>query len=283
MIGQPDEARIAVIIPCFRDGPLLGAAIESVREEEPVEIVVVDDASDDAPTHAALERLEAEGVTVIRQAKNLGLGPTRNAGLRQTNAAFVFPLDADDLAVAGALGRMADRLEARPEAGVCFGEYLEFGDSELVRTVPEELDPYRVAYTNEYPVSALFRRTVLEAAGGWSTMTVKGYEDWHLWMTLAERGETGVHLGAGLPTYRRRLHGERMLTAAKSSHAGIYSQLRRDHPRLFADLAEHRRRSRLSPVRKALYPLVYGGRRRRSWEPRVKAMLDRAGIWTLRR
>lgn len=102
-------------------------------------------------------------------------------------------------------------------------------------------------------------------------------------MTLAERGARGVHAGHGVLTYRRRLHGSRMLTRAKASHKQAYSWLREEHPRLFGDLPVHRRRSALSPLRKVLYPIVYGERSRRPWELRAKAILDRSGIWTLRR
>ncbi|HWI07912.1 MAG TPA: glycosyltransferase family 2 protein [Solirubrobacteraceae bacterium] len=273
--------RVAVIIPCYEDGELAAGAVASVREREPVELVVVDDGSRDAPTLAALERLEAQGVRVIRHDDNRGLAQARTTGLHATSAPFVFPLDADDEAVAGVLAAMATRLENEPWADVCFGDYFEFGQLELVRAVPSELDPYRLAFTNEYPVSAMFRRSVLEAVDGWRP--IDAYEDWHLWMTLAERGTRAIHLGPGHITYRRRLHGSRMLTAARRVHPQLYARLRREHAQLFDDLPAHRRRSTLSLQRKLLYPVVYGGRTRFAWEGRVKTLLDRAGVWTMRR
>jgi len=279
--ASTDGARIAVIIPCYRDGELLPEAIASVSEEESLEVVVVDDASDDEATRLALEQLSTASVTVARHERNLGVAAARNTGLGATRARYVFPLDADDLAASGVLGQMADRLDENPEAEVCFGDYREFGSSELLRQVPGHIDPYRLLYTNEYPVSALYRRTALEAVGGWAALPA--YEDWHLWMSLAERGATGVHMGPQTVTYRRRLHGERLLTRAKFNHRRLYLRLRQDHPRLSGDMREHRRRSSLSRRRKLLYPLVYGGRPRFSWEARVKTLLDRSGIWTLRR
>jgi glycosyltransferase involved in cell wall biosynthesis len=275
------EHRIAVVIPCYRDGELAAEAVESVQEREPVELVVVDDGSDDAATKAVLAQLETRGVRVVRHETNLGLPEARRTGVRVTSARYLFPLDSDDLAVPGMLGLMADRLDGDPAAVVCFGDYAEFGSHELIRAVPAQIDAYRIAYTNEYPVSALFRRTVLEEIGAWKP--IGAYEDWHLWMTLAERGLKGVHLGVGIITYRRRLHGDRMLTLAKLAHRRLYRKLRDDHPRLFGELSAHRRRSRLHPVRKVLYPVVYGGRPRFAWERRVKTALDRLGIWTLRR
>jgi glycosyltransferase involved in cell wall biosynthesis len=276
-------ARIAVIIPCYHDGELAAETVASVREQEPIELVVIDDGSDDAPTKAALDRLESDRVRVVRHEHNLGLSAARSTGLRVTNAPFVFPLDADDLAVPDVLGQMADRLDEHPEAGVCYGDYAQFEALDRVRTVPARIDPFRLAYTNEYPVSALFRRSVLESVGAWHE--IEAYEDWYLWMTLAERGVTGVHFGFGLVTYRHRVHVDtvRMLATARTFHQRLYSRLRADHPRLFDELPAHRRRSPLHPIHKRLYPVVYGRRPRFSWDYRVKNLFERLGIWTVQR
>jgi glycosyltransferase involved in cell wall biosynthesis len=282
--GRP---RVAVFVPCFNDGRTVRETIESIQESEPVELVLVDDGSDDPATRTVLAELEAEGVRVIRHEANRGLIEARMTGLAATTAPFVLPLDADDCMIPGALGLMADMLDAHPEAAACFGDYLEFGDWELVRAVPETLDPYRVAYTNEYPVTSLFRREALEELDGWRRPgELISYEDWLLWMKLAGRGAQVVHLGPGRLTYRRRLHAgqrARMLDIGKAQHRKIYKQLRDANPELFSNLREHRRRSNLSPLRKLLYPVLYGGRTRLPFERRVKRLLDRAGVWTLRR
>ena len=275
--------RIAVIIPCFNDGEIVTEAVASLKGvAEPLEVLIVDDGSTDAATLAVLDELEAGGSGVLHQ-QNTGLSGARNAGVAATTAPYVFPLDADDLAVPATLVAMADLLDGAPDAAVAYGDYTEFGSiEEIVRATPEWLDPYRLAYTNEYPVSALFRRTALEEVNGWAAIRY-GYEDWDLWISLAERGARSVHAGPGAITYRRRLHGERMLTEAKRRHRELWRTIKSRHPRLYAEIGEHRRRSDLSPLRKALYPLVYGGRPRYAWERRAKRLLDRAGVWTLRR
>jgi glycosyltransferase involved in cell wall biosynthesis len=268
-----------VVIPCYNDGPFLADAVGSVRTDG-VETVVVDDGSTDPATRRALDDIAREDVTVVRQA-NSGLSAARMAGVRAAAAPYIYNLDADDLGVRSALETMADRLDSDPDAAVCYGDYEEFGDSELIRLVPPRIDPYRLAYANEYPVTAMFRRSALQAADGWRHLGA-GYEDWRLWMTLAERGFKGIHAGPGVITFRRRVHGERMLAAAKEDHRALYRALRREHPALFANLAAHRRASDLSVARKLLYPVIYGGRPRFRFERHVKAWLDRRGIWTLR-
>lgn len=281
MDGDP---RIVVIIPCFNDGRFLRGALASLAGAEPLEILVVDDHSTEPETRRVLEELETHGTRVIHHDRNRGVAAARTTGLRASRARYVFPLDADDVAEPASLSRMADMLDSHPEAGVCFGDYREFGDSEVVRAVPDWLDPYRIAYTNEYPVSSMYRRSRLEEVGGWPVRDRQPmFEDWDLWMDLAINGERGIHLGVGNVVYHRRLHGTRQLQRGKKRYGQLYRRMRADHPELFGRLREHRRASDMSRPRKLLYPLVYGHRPRMSFEPRIKALLDRAGVWTLRR
>ena len=180
---------------------------------------------------------------------------------------------------------MADMLDREPSAAVCLGDYVEFGSQNAVRAVPYGIDPYRLAYTNEYPVSALFRRSALEAVGAWPAggFAEPAYADWNLWIALAESGARAVHRGDAEVTFYKRFHEGRMLDAARRRHHEMYRALRRAHPGFFGSLGEHRRSSDLNLVRKLLYPLVYGSRPRLPFERRVKLSLDRLGIWTLRR
>ena len=121
-------ARVCVIVTCHGEGPLLKEAVRSVRESKPVELVVVDDASGDDTTQGALRQLEAGDLRVLRQEVNGGVASARTRGLAETSARFVYPLDADDLALPGVLARMADALDADPGAAACVGDIIEFGE-----------------------------------------------------------------------------------------------------------------------------------------------------------
>jgi len=277
--------RIAVLIPCFEDGEFIETTVKSIREDEPIEIVVVDDGSTGELTLAALDRLEESGVAVIRHDDNRGVSAARNTALASSHAPFVFPLDADDLAIAGRLGEMANRLELESDAAVCYGDFLEFGRHLLLRAVPGRIDPYRLAYANEYPPAALFRRTALERVGGWHRVWdgLDARSDWGLWMSLAEEGARGLHFGSRVPTYLYRVHEPRLAMRGRRYHQEIYEGLRAAHPGLFGRVSTHRRESDLAPVRKLLYPAIYGRRALRPWEaePHVKRVLDKLGLWTL--
>jgi glycosyltransferase involved in cell wall biosynthesis len=278
-----DRARVAVVVPSHEDGELAVETVHSVAEEESVEIVVVDQGSAERPTLQALAALESDGYRVVRLAANEGPARARNAGTESTRAPYVFVLDPGDLAVPGTLGRMADELDKSPDAGACVGNYEEVQVRSLVRTVPRQLDPYRVAFTNEYPPSALFRRTALETVGGWKRLIseLDARADWNLWMSLAERGLQGAHIGDGELTYLRRMHAGRLAWAGRSYNLRFYAAMREQHPGLFERLREHRAASDLSALRARLYPIVYGRRPRVKAETIVKSAMDKLGIWTL--
>ena len=279
------KPRVAVIVPCLDAGRLVLETVASLAESEPLEVVVVDDASQDAETLDALAELEAGGgVQVLRRATTGGAARSRTDGLHATVAPFVFPLDADDLALPGRIASAANRLDAEPGAAACVGDYEEFGErGSIIRAVPEALDPYRVAFTNEYANTSLFRRTALERVGGWRDPlpSQHGYEDWNLWMDLAQAGERVVHLGEVI--YRRRMHSPGLDLQARRRHAEIYRALRAGHPDLFGDRGVNRRRSTLSPVRKVVYPTLYGERRLLRYAQFTKPLLDRIGFWTPQR
>jgi glycosyltransferase involved in cell wall biosynthesis len=279
------DPRVTVLVPCFNDGRLLPQTLASLDDSIEYELVVVDDCSDDPETQRVLAELEARGTHVLHHTENRGVAAARNTGLAATSAPFVFALDADDLAVRGALPAMVDTLERHPDAVLAYGDYREFGDQDLLRAVPDKIDAYRLMYTNEYPQTAVLRRSFIESLGGWRTTRVDFgfYEDWDLWMTVAESDFPAQYMGRGFETYRKRVHGPRLLDAAKRNHVPIYKTMRDTHPALFANVRSHRARSDLSPARRALYPIVYGRRRRFAFEPKLKGLLDRMGVWTLRR
>ena len=267
------EPRVAVVIPCFDDGPLVGEAVDSVQEDEPVEIVVVDDGSSDPDTVQRLLALERRGVRVLRQS-NGGPGVARTAGLHATAAPYVYPLDADDCLEPGALAALADELERRPDAGFVWGDYVLFGEYDGRYRSPDGWLPWTLTYVNPYPVSSLFRRDVLERAEGWQG---NGYEDWDLWLRLAGQGVGGARVDRVV--YRRRLHGDgRVQVLARSRHRELYATLRRRNADVFEARARLRASERPAAWKVALYPLLFGWRR--VVPARVEAALQR---WMMRR
>ena len=252
MEGNNGRASVAVVIPCFNDGATLMEAVDSARDQDRLaELIVVDDGSTDPTTIAVIERLEATGVRVIHQV-NEGPAPARMAGVRAAHADYVFPLDADDLVAPGALRRLSDLLDRHLEAAAAWGSIKSFGHLEHVHRSRPTLDPWQVSYQNHLPVCSLYRRSALLEVGGWQLRG--GYEDWDLWMSLAERGWRGV----GIPevTAHYRAQAGRRLSRSAQRHPERLARLRARHPTLFAERRRNRRSSPAPLVLKLAFPVI---------------------------
>jgi glycosyltransferase involved in cell wall biosynthesis len=232
------DVRIAVIVPCFNDGGTVEETVASVKASgDTVELVVVDDGSTDQASADAFNRLEAAGVRVVHQA-NTGLAGARNAGLAATTAPYVYPLDADDLLVPGALDRLAAALDADRHAVVAWGDLEVIGDASSVRLSAPSLDPWLLSHIDLIPQASLLRRGTLEAVGGWQPRA-PGYEDWDLWLSLAERGWDGIYVPGVVFRHRREATGQR----SAGREGELEEILRLHHADLYARRSELWRRS----------------------------------------
>jgi glycosyltransferase involved in cell wall biosynthesis len=84
--GQP---LVSVVVPCFNHGRYLPECVEAILDQnyEPIEVIVVDDASTEPDTINALQAIESrERVRVLRQLQNSGPSAARNRAIRPTAA-----------------------------------------------------------------------------------------------------------------------------------------------------------------------------------------------------
>lgn len=108
---------LSVLIPACNVAAHVEAMLHSVlaQADEGVEIVVIDDASNDA-TPAIVDRIAAAhpGLRLIRHPCNLGVAATRNHLLDAARGRYVWFVDADDLVLSGALAHARRLLETTP-------------------------------------------------------------------------------------------------------------------------------------------------------------------------
>jgi glycosyltransferase involved in cell wall biosynthesis len=250
-VGE-NRGSVAVVIPCFNDGATLVDAVASARGQDVrVEIIVVDDGSTDSATIALIELMETDGIRVIRQV-NEGPAPARMAGVRATGADYIFPLDADDLVAPHGLDRLADLLDLNPDVAAASGSIQSFGDLEHIHRSRPTLDPWQVSYQNHLPICSLYRREAVLEVGGWQLPG--GYEDWDLWMSLAERGWKGIGIPQVTALYRTQ--SGRRLSRSSARHAERMTRLHARHPSLVAARRRNRRSSPAPRLLKVALPAI---------------------------
>jgi len=206
MTTSSPRPSVSVVIPCFNQARYLPAAVASVRAQTcapSVECLVVDDGSIDETADVASHL----GVAVVRQG-NAGVSAARNAGLAATRGDLVVFLDADDELLPEAIGAEVDALHAHPDAAAVVGRCLPI-DAEG-RAVACEYhgvdagDLYREWLPRNFvwtPGAALFRRTALEAIGGFP-IDLGPAADYAVYLRLARTSRV-VFLPRPLVRYRQ--------------------------------------------------------------------------------
>ncbi len=193
---------VSVMIGVYNAAPYLGEAIESVlgQDYRPLELIVVDDGSDDGSGEVAQRYPE---VRYVYQA-NAGNGAARNRAVEIAKGEFFAFLDADDRFTPGKLTRQMRVLLADPELDMVFGHVREFVSPELdaeTRKLIRPPAPDPMPWTA--PNLMLIRRSSFDRVGPFSTSVRVGVTvDW-----FARASEAGLRYEI-LPevVLERRLH-----------------------------------------------------------------------------
>lgn len=185
--------KVSVIIPTRNRCELLGHAVESARNAgSDVEVIVVDDASEDATPDVCADLSTRGLIHYIRTSRRLGVGGARNAALLSSTAPYISFLDDDDRRLPGSLDKQIRRLEAQPDAGMIYGQTF-YGDENGHATndfypehCPEGDLLWELLRWNFIPCPAVvFRRSCLTRIGMLEE-EASGIEDWDLWVRIAE-------------------------------------------------------------------------------------------------
>jgi glycosyltransferase involved in cell wall biosynthesis len=190
--------RIAVIIPAYQSAGTIRTTLTTLFQQTrlPDEVIVVNDGSTDALRDALQPWIEK--ITYIEQQQQ-GAPVARNVGFQASTAEYIVFLDADIRLEATMLDRLADALNDHPEAAFAYPDF-RFGWKHF------HLAPYsyeRLRQMNYIHTSAMIRRT---AFPGFDP-ALRKFQDWDLWLTIAERGGHGVWVNQLLYTVTQRKHG----------------------------------------------------------------------------
>jgi glycosyltransferase involved in cell wall biosynthesis len=201
------EKRISVIIPTYQHARTIAATLDSVfsQTRHADEVIVVNDGSTDG-TEAVLAKY-AGRVRVITQ-ENRGGNPARNAGFEASTGDYVLFCDADVIMRPDMLERMADLLDAHPEAGYVYGGF-RFGWKKF-RSFP--FSETRLRRMNFIHTTSLIRRADFPGFDP----AIRRLQDWDVWLTMLERGKPGLFVDEELFVIQDE-HGRRGISQWRPS------------------------------------------------------------------
>jgi len=221
-MGLRQVSVVSVVVPTRNRAHLLPDTLESIRDAgTDLEIIVVDDASDDQ-TQAVCAR--ERDVHYVRLERNRGTAFARNVGIAHSSADLIAFVDDDDLRLPGSIARQVERLGQFPEAALIHGRAL-IGESRYGlptgSVVPETCAEgdlfWALIEANAIATpTVIARKRLIEEVGLFDT-ELRTMEDYDLWVRLAERRQI-VALDEPVAIYRSRTVSSGQKTSNRVAH-----------------------------------------------------------------
>lgn len=148
---------VSLIMPCYNAGAYLKDAVASVFQQKadcPLELIIVNDASTDAGTQAALRFIEREWaphlpIKIVHNERNLGPSAANNVALQHASYDYIIPVDSDDMLMPphktrgdkGYIQRVFDAFAQNPQLDIVICDVLNFGHFESEHKFPRHFSP----------------------------------------------------------------------------------------------------------------------------------------------
>ncbi|MDQ1708072.1 MAG: hypothetical protein QOJ88_1283 [Pyrinomonadaceae bacterium] len=220
MTPQKDPL-LSVVMPVYNALPFLDASVESILNQtcHDFEFVIFDDASSDGSGERLHEWARRDPrIKLHRSEKRLGLSGSSNAVVANSRAEIVARMDADDIAHPDRLQRQLEVIAPAPDVAV-IGTLCDGIDN--VGRVVRPRDRWRLVRRSAYiPFphgSAMFRRTVFDAVGGYHEKADGGGEDQDLFARMAAQGRV-LTLPDVLYSYRYHSSNATLFNGTRAVH-----------------------------------------------------------------
>lgn len=231
--------RVSVIMPCYNDGKYIMEAVKSVESQTypELELIIVDDGSDDSYTLKVLGEISIPWAKVIRVKKS-GPSNARNVGISAASGTMILPLDSDDTIDSSYIEKAVKTMEANPNVGVVYCQADLFGEKQGRWNLPDySLD--KMLLDNIVFVTALFYKADWEKVGGFHSDMVHGMEDYDFWLSILELDKDIYQIPEVLFHYRIK---PKSRTTSFANDISIVQQTYRDiymhHQKLYTKYAD---------------------------------------------
>jgi glycosyltransferase involved in cell wall biosynthesis len=180
-------------MPCYNAGAYLQQAVASVLNQSlrDVELIIVDDGSDDGSVDVAATLVERHrGRIALLRTNRQGPYPARNTGLSSATGEFIAFLDADDYWAGDFLAKLHSAL-AGTNAALAYCGWQNVGATDRTNEpyVPPDYEQgdkteLLLRAASPWPIhAALVRRSAIDEVGGFDT-SLPTCMDYDLWLRI---------------------------------------------------------------------------------------------------
>jgi len=232
-------APVSVIIPCYRCQDTITRAVTSVAAQtwRPAEVILVDDASDDATPRLLRDlqrRYSSDWIKVIFREENGGPGDTRNTGWEAATQPYLAFLDADDVWHPRKIEVQLQYMQAHPEVAITGNRCRRLQEGELMPPLPDDytikpLSRSQLLMSNRLSTPAVMLKRNLEfrfEPAKWHS------EDYLLWLKIVCGGHKNAFIDLDLAYICKASYGTGGLSGQlwkmEKGELGTYRRLRNE-------------------------------------------------------
>jgi len=216
---------VSVVIPIYNYGVQFEKTLQSVFDStyKNFEIIIVDDGSNDEYVKLKLDSLHGHSnITVISQ-ENSGPSSARNNGIKNSNGDFILPLDADDTIHPEYIQNCVNILKNNKNISPVYCDTNHIGELQGVEQRPEwSID--RLIQGPFIVNCSMFHKESFDKCGGYDE-TLKGWEDYDLWIRMGKNGYTGKRIPKPLFNYFHHENDGTVSTEANKNQQELYNKI----------------------------------------------------------
>jgi GT2 family glycosyltransferase len=222
---NPKSPLVSIIIPIYNYGIQFEKTLQSVFDStyKNVEIVIVDDGSTDTYVKLKLESIKDHPNIKIIHQENQGPSSARNYGVKNSNGVFILPLDGDDTIHPDYIQSCVNILKNNKTISPVYCDTHHIGQIQGVEQRPEwSLERLR---QGPFIVNcAMFHRESFDVCDGYD-ITLKGWEDYDLWIRMGLKGYSGKRIPKPLFTYFHHESDGTVSTEANNNQQELYNKI----------------------------------------------------------
>lgn len=236
--GAPNENMplVSIVVPVYNRAEVLFRSIGSLISQSYryIEIIVVDDCSEDSP-QVTIDQIGDPRVKLVRREVNGGAGAARNTGVEASKGDYISFHDSDDICLFDKIERQVACLRAAPPDFIgVFSSVLFYAD--VTRETYSHMRTYVRPFTNEQPLfgdlsaatlernpfnlpTLMIRREAFFSAKGFDPI-LKNNVDWDFAIRLSRVGKLDF---IPEPMYFAKFKSRAPVEAQRISRSAVYS------------------------------------------------------------
>lgn len=187
------EVKVSIIMPVYNGEKFIESTIDSILRQDfkNFELIIINDGSNDRSLEIIKKCAEHDKRIVVINQDNMGICRARNIGIAKAKAEYIMFCDHDDIYRSGYLSAAYKEInilnvdfvkfgcvekyinnDVVRKENVCYIDNKTFYDNEAVKELLLEYTKY-----NEYIWDAIYKKSIIEAVGGFDVSYIAGCED----------------------------------------------------------------------------------------------------------